>query len=223
MCLACLDSSTSFFGETAKCTVASTNGALTTTPKACRDGYVNPLTNLCVSSCPASYYGVATYNWRQQVETSTCTAGCPTNCYECIDGTYCKSCNKGFYLLHFSSSVTYGTCELKSGTYTGTLYVKGISGSTIPDQSTITGASSTLAFSQLQDAITKAYELGAPYESATITIYLTASTMSPGGPGGGPPSTTYQAMLRSTYSYYKPTASDANSQSTKLIISGENS
>lgn len=45
------------------------------------------------------------------------------------------------------------------------------------------------------DALTKAYELGAPYSTASITILLKSGT---------------HYMLRSTYGYYMPTKSDKN-------------
>ena len=81
----------------AKCTISS--GAAT--PIACRDGYVNPLTNLCVSKCPIGYYGAVVYNWRSYVEESIC-AVCSSSCYECMGSgaDQCTSCPKGYYLSH---------------------------------------------------------------------------------------------------------------------------
>ena len=58
-------------------------------------------------------------------------------------------------------------------------------------------------FNQLQDAITKAYEIGAPYTSATITIYFKA--------------TSTNSMIKFK-GVYIPTAKDDWSQTTKLII-----
>ena len=118
--LECYTSATTYWGETVKCTFTSATAYV---PKGCRDGYVNPITNLCQSRCPTSFYGVVTYNWRQHVESSSCSA-CPTSCYECIDGTNCLSCKKGYYLLLTSSAVSYGTCTIKTaGPFTSTIYV----------------------------------------------------------------------------------------------------
>lgn len=63
------------------------------------------------------------------------------------------------------------------------------------------------AFNTLQDAISKAYEIGAPYESATIIILLKIGI---------------HAMLRSNqYRYYMPTNYDTLSQTTSIIIDTE--
>ena len=60
------------------------------------------------------------------------------------------------------------------------------------------------------DAITKAYELGAPYHWATITIKMGTDAVNP------------HALLRSTnWGYYKPHYSDEYAQTTKLIIESE--
>lgn len=58
-------------------------------------------------------------------------------------------------------------------------------------------------FNTLEDAISKAYELGASKTSATITILLMA----------GP-----HAMLRNTHDYFMPSESDEHSQTTTIII-----
>lgn len=50
-------------------------------------------------------------------------------------------------------------------------------------------------FDNLYDAITRAYEIGAAYTSATITIKLGSGT---------------HYMLRSTYGFYLPVYSDNN-------------
>lgn len=55
----------------------------------------------------------------------------------------------------------------------------------------------------MYDALTRAYELGAPYSSATVTILLKSGTHS---------------MLRTTYGYYLPSYSDKNHQTTSIII-----
>jgi hypothetical protein len=51
-------------------------------------------------------------------------------------------------------------------------------------------------FDNLYDALTRAYELGAPYNNASIKIIFTSTT---------------HAMLRTNYGYYLPKYSDKNS------------
>jgi phage baseplate assembly protein W len=58
-------------------------------------------------------------------------------------------------------------------------------------------------YDNLYDALTRAYELGAPYNNASIRIILTTAT---------------HAMLRTNYGYYLPKYSDKNSQTTWLEI-----
>jgi len=55
----------------------------------------------------------------------------------------------------------------------------------------------------MYDALTKAYELGAPYTGATVNILLMSGT---------------HGMLRKTYGHYLPTMSDKNHQTTKIVI-----
>jgi hypothetical protein len=50
-------------------------------------------------------------------------------------------------------------------------------------------------YDNLYDGLARAYELGAPYSSATVNILLYSGTHS---------------MLRTTYGYYLPSASDIN-------------
>lgn len=75
---------------------------------------------------------------------------------------------------------TYGTCVAKAGSLTTlTVYVK--SDSAIPggySYSSLQTCAGTVAdpFWYLSDAISKAYEIGAPYNSATVTIYLLEGT-----------------------------------------------
>ncbi len=66
---------------------------------------------------------------------------------------------------------SYGSCILKAGTSTGSiLYVDSITVNPNPLQS-ITGTSAD-SFNYLEDAIMKAYEIGAPFLSAQITIII---------------------------------------------------
>ena len=65
-----------------------------------------------------------------------------------------------------------------------TVYVMSDSDNNFPNSyftgiQSITGTSTTSPFYYLDDGIAKAYELGAPFKSATITIYLLDGT------GGG--------------------------------------
>lgn len=196
----------------AKCSI--TSGAAT--PKACRDGYVHPTTGLCVSKCPTGYYGAVTYNWRSYVEETKCVA-CSLNCYECMGpGTnQCTSCHYNFYLAHGLASdntyLSYGSCMPKA---TGScpaaaakVYVAPILYTTYTtgeDQNLKTGTP-TSPFTYLTSAITKAYEIGAPFEDCTVYIYMYAS-------GSGTYVGYYaHAMLRDTKLGYLPSASDANS------------
>ena len=69
----------------------------------------------------------------------------------------------------------------------------------------VTGTT-TNRFDNLYDAIKRAYELGAPYTSATITIKLEDGT---------------HGMLRSTYGMYNPQYTDKFRQTTTLVITSE--
>ena len=89
-----------------------------------------------------------------------------------------------------------GTCILKSAsTYTQNIFVNAATSLNIKSVQTITGTSTSDAFNTLQDAITKAYELAAPYTLANINIYLKGNT----------------AMLRQATDYYMPTRIDSKS------------
>lgn len=66
---------------------------------------------------------------------------------------------------------SYGTCVVKAGTSTGTIfYVDSITVNPNPLQS-VTGSSAD-SFNYLEDAVMKAYEMGAPFLSAQITIVI---------------------------------------------------
>ena len=97
---------------------------------------------------------------------------------------------------------SYGTCVLKSGSSTGTiLYVSSSPINPITLQS-ITGSSSN-SFNYLEDAVMKAYEIGAPFLSATITIVIKDV-----GPH----------FMKRGRGIYKPMNQDFNAQSTSLVI-----
>jgi hypothetical protein len=67
--------------------------------KSCRDGYVDPLTQECVTNCGVGRYGHAEFTWRGTVSFSTCYT-CDSSCYECVNGgaNFCKTCPKGYYI-----------------------------------------------------------------------------------------------------------------------------
>ena len=116
---------------------------------------------------------------------------------------------KGYYLKRTSYLVTYGVCTLKSSVSSPsyTLYVNNVNYVNAKSAQAITGTSLTDSFNTLQDGMAKAYELGAPYTSATITIILIE--------GGD------HALVRKSPTFnalpYTQTASD-DSQTTKIVI-----
>eukprot|EP00347_Sterkiella_histriomuscorum_P016469 403353061 len=176
--------------------------------KGCRDGYVDQTTFKCVQNCGVGSYGVATFNARASIDTSVCVA-CSANCLECGgSGTNnCLTCKFGFYLEVTSDSVTRGQCKSKSGTLTDVLYVATVTNLNPQPSSQHTGAYNK-PFNSIQDAITAAYELGAPKLSADVTIIL---------------KTGEHAMVRYFPSdIYMPLAYDPYSQTTKITIETEN-
>ncbi len=63
----------SFFPEAVRCsTVVDVSGSFyyDTGTSGCRDGYVDPITGQCTSSCGTGNYGVTVYSNRGLVETS---------------------------------------------------------------------------------------------------------------------------------------------------------
>jgi hypothetical protein len=130
------------------------------------------------------------------VETSTCYT-CSASCYECVRSSYCLSCKTGKYLSKSSSSVTYGSCVSKSGSATFSIYVTSYVSPNSNTVQSITG-SFTNPFNTIMDAVEKAYELGAPYFSATVYIYLIDSGDA-------------HAMLRTNVDYYMSSSSDTMS------------
>ena len=137
------------------------------------------------------------FNALSYIDSSNC-ATCDLSCYECTNGTLdkCLSCDKDKYLILASTSVTYGTCEDKEkyGTFSFTLYVNAIGAANwnpTPVQS-IDGTE-TNAFNYIIDAITKAYEMSAPFKEADMTIIL---------------KTGVHVMKRDNIDYYMPTRMD---------------
>lgn len=87
------------------------------------------------------------------------------------------------YLQKTSTSVSYGSCVPKSGTASSTLnvYVTNPYGTFKPNVQSITGTAANDPFELLADGITRAYELGAQYTSATVYIYLMSANKLIGG------------------------------------------
>ncbi|CDW71354.1 UNKNOWN [Stylonychia lemnae] len=123
--------------------------------------------------------------------------------------TECKSCKKGYYLQLTNRKLQVGSCVLKTNSFLQqSIYV----GTAIDfQQQSIDNTQGTYnaPFSSLVDAIEKAYELGAPYTSAEITILLRLGiySLSP------------HAMVRYyPVDHYMPWNLDQFSQTTKIII-----
>ncbi|CDW79966.1 UNKNOWN [Stylonychia lemnae] len=172
----------------------------------CKDGYVDSTRKVCVSNCGIGQYGVVTFNQRALIETSKCQL-CDPNCYECTqDSTSCISCYNGYYLLTSSSTTTTGICKLKSGSISDTIYVAPVTSLNAQASTLQTGAYNT-PFNSIQDAFSKAYEIGAPYVSAEIQIILKTGD---------------HAMVRYFPSdFYVPSAYDKHSQTTKITLKTE--
>ncbi|CDW89057.1 UNKNOWN [Stylonychia lemnae] len=139
---------------------------------ACHDGYISS-SNLktCSQTCQIGYYGNPQYNLRSGVYYAFCYQ-CSSSCFECSDLQLCKSCMKGYYLRLNNREQSVGTCLQKSlESYEDTIYVGSVGRLNSRDSSLIDGTINNY-FNSIQDAIKKAYELGAPYQSAQITILL---------------------------------------------------
>jgi hypothetical protein len=109
---------------------------------------------------------------------------CDGSCKECVGPSAgeCISCKKGKYLkraVPATLTITYGTCETKSGTGTYTVYVRTSFGYSPfpPPAATVQSMGTSVApFIHITDAIAKAYELGAPNLSAEVSILLLATS-----------------------------------------------
>ncbi|CDW83215.1 UNKNOWN [Stylonychia lemnae] len=166
---------------------------------ACLDGYVNQLTGTCVTNCGIGRYGNTSFNNKGMIETTLCQ-DCNSSCYECASKNECKSCKRGYYLKFIDGGNT-GSCLLKQGQFERTIYVQ--TREKLETEAIIDG-SIYQPYHSLQDALTAAYILGSPYESATITILLFSNQS--------------HSMIR-----YQPNLGifknfDKNSQTTKIII-----
>ena len=99
--------------------------------------------------------------------------------------------------------MVYGTCVSKSGTKVDTIFVQTAANSN--SIQSITGTTSN-RFDYLTDAIERAFEIGAPYTQATITIKLAAGN---------------HFLYRGARDFYVPLSVDRNSQNVDLIIESE--
>jgi hypothetical protein len=70
-----------FYPGILRCNIDVSTG-LQTTPKACRDGYIDS-TGKCVTNCGPKKYGQAVLSSRGLVETSMCY-NCHDDCAECV-------------------------------------------------------------------------------------------------------------------------------------------
>ncbi|CDW80471.1 UNKNOWN [Stylonychia lemnae] len=168
---------------------------------ACEDGYVDKITGRCTAHCGLGRYGKMQFDSRGLIEASSCET-CDEMCFECASQGECLSCKKGFYLYTGSSQKSTGICLQKSGSLDLTIYVD--STNDYYSEENLTGYTIDDAFLSLQSAFIKAYEYGAPFESAEITILLIAGKT--------------HSMIRYDNNHLLPNAYDQNSQSTKIII-----
>jgi len=225
-CYPCSKSQTNYFNQytdCANCIFDDDGDEVGDGCNGCTDHYIDS-TGACHPTCGVNGYGVATYGDYGVVDTSVCYT-CDASCHECngAGSGRCTSCNEGYYLDRTANGSTYfqyGTCVAKADynpcasiwlwcptTYTYSLYVSP-PGSNSASAETITGDTGN-RFNYLQDAIDKAYELGAPYNDALITIYLGSS------------STTKHAMTRGDAEHYTAANTDWRSQNTKIDIKTE--
>ncbi|CDW85618.1 UNKNOWN [Stylonychia lemnae] len=168
---------------------------------ACEDGYVDKTTGKCTAHCGLGRYGKMQFDSRGLIEASSCEI-CDDMCFECASQGECLSCKKGFYLYTGSSLKSTGKCLQKSGFLNLTLFVD--STNQQYSEEDLTGQTISDPFLSLQSAFIKAYEYGAPFESAEIKILLISGKT--------------HSMIRYDNNHLLPKAYDQNSQSTKIII-----
>eukprot|EP00347_Sterkiella_histriomuscorum_P007237 403349735 len=204
VCGRCL-SENSLYNEAIRCELSDINTVKALT--GCKDGYINNATGSCVTRCPIGQYGKANYNQYGTIDSSYCMS-CSDDCFECSSEDKCTSCKNGFYLdTQGNKEITTGICMMKSiEILTQTIYVANFLNINLDDPDSIDG-SKQKPFNFIQDALTYALEIGAPFSSADIKILLLP----------GP-----HAMLRSNnYKPYMPTKQDQYSQTTKITIDSE--
>ncbi|CDW74523.1 UNKNOWN [Stylonychia lemnae] len=160
----------------------------------CLGGFVDPITGNCVSNCGIGKYGNITLGFNGMIEQTLCL-DCDSTCFECSSKYQCLSCKFGFYL-----DLKTQTCKQKSGQLETTIYVK----SQEYNNQYNGDGSIEYPFRSIIDALTNSYELGSPYESATITILLFSNQN--------------HSMLRYDTKQRLFVNKDKNAQSTKIII-----
>lgn len=190
------------------CEVDSTDSTLTSCT-GCMNGYIDPTdSNRCVSKCPSGYYGTSEYSYRGMIASTYCEQ-CSSDCEECFDSSYCTVCTDGKFLEKLNYTVSYGNClDKDSNDYSTTLYVT--NNDITDDVQTVDGTSGK-PFGDLEDAITRAYELASQYSSTDITIILKAD------------SGDSHYLLRSARDFYIPIYTAKDDQSLKLTIESEDS
>ncbi|CDW75588.1 UNKNOWN [Stylonychia lemnae] len=172
----------------------------------CNDGYIHS-SNLktCTYSCGIGNAPNLVYSARGTAVKSECQQ-CDITCFECSNkgSNNCTSCQKGKYLNLTDSKQQVGQCISKnSDSLTAEIFVgsPGIQNNRPSDE--IDGTINNY-FNSIQDAIKKAYELGAPYSSAEITISLLFGV---------------HAMVRyNPEDLYMPKMLDQYSRTTKIIL-----
>ncbi|CDW75099.1 UNKNOWN [Stylonychia lemnae] len=165
---------------------------------------LNSLTT--VQAITGCQYGLATYNRRGTLESSYCVACNPT-CFECASNGDCLICKLTYYLsTRGFRDRSYGICLKKNSlALTDKIYVNSLNSQNLNPVNTINGSYSN-AYNTIQDAITRANELGAPYFIASITIILKLGT---------------HAMLPVDKPIYQPIFQDITSGATILIFDTE--
>ncbi|CDW87963.1 UNKNOWN [Stylonychia lemnae] len=155
------------------------------TTLACFDGYYDSFLQSCVNKCSSGKYGQ-----------------CDINCLECSSETECTTCKQDYYLSVTNQNKRTGQCLKKAGQFAGNLHVQSIFSEL--QEEIIEDGSVDYPFRSLITAINRAYELGAPFEQATITILLFSNQT--------------HSMMRYDTKLRLNEQIDRNSQSTKIII-----
>eukprot|EP00347_Sterkiella_histriomuscorum_P006177 403353767 len=163
--------------------------------KLCYKCDITDLRNAGVSTC--EFYYNDTLN---QVVMSKIT-GCQNGYYDQVQNICVPSC----YFLYSNQKKQAGFCFKKSGTVNDTVYVKPPKYYTSGVQ--MLGTTTNPMFS-IQDAIARAYERGAYFESAFFRIILQTSE-------------THAMVRNQPWGEYLPQAYDQNSQNTKIQIETE--
>ncbi|CDW82514.1 UNKNOWN [Stylonychia lemnae] len=188
--------------KTLRCSFEIDQQSLTITQKnitSCLGGFVNLITGNCVSNCGIGKFGNITLGFNGMIEQTLCL-DCDSTCFECSSKYQCLSCKRGFYL-----DLQTKTCKQKMGQLETTIYVKSME---YNSQYNADG-SREYPFGSIIDALTNSYEIGSPFESATVTILLFSDQD--------------HSMLRYDTNQGLFVNKDKNAQSTKIIIDTVNS